>query len=380
MPINRPFIAMCLLFSFSINHVALAEETLEMPHVSGVYEDFLWSLLADEAGISQAEDNEIAFIKDFGTSDAKFTRLLINRLQVPDYPGTFVNIEDGNGQVIQNFNSGTDISEPFFTKPVYGPEAFIVVYGSNARQVLIESELRSSRVGGFDAESVFLPNQITPLEAFKTDNEALKKLVQGIQSSIANISYVKVDDLERKFDQTCTGFLITKFKVLTNHHCISDEVTCSTASIGFGYHVNEDGSFNKVDQYKCASLLSNKSLDFSVIQLDRPVDDDWPVVEVADLVPTAGEKLILLHHPGGRAKSITFEDCSVFKIPAPGVDSMSDFAHTCDSETGSSGAPLFNFEGRVVGLHHWGRARLGEFKSANRAILMEKIITAGALE
>ena len=35
---------------------------------------------------------------------------------------------------------------------------------------------------------------------------------------------------------------------------------------------------------------------------------------------------------------------------------QSDFTHTCDTAGGSSGAPVFNLEGQLVGVHHFGFA------------------------
>ena len=51
-----------------------------------------------------------------------------------------------------------------------------------------------------------------------------------------------------------------------------------------------------------------------------------------------------------------------------------DFTHTCDSAGGSSGAPVFDAEGHLVGLHHYGfaEAQVQEW-TENRAVRLERI-------
>jgi hypothetical protein len=59
---------------------------------------------------------------------------------------------------------------------------------------------------------------------------------------------------------------------------------------------------------------------------------------------------------------------------APGRGIGTDFTHTCDSAGGSSGAPVFDAEGHLVGLHHYGfaEAQVQEW-TENRAVRLERI-------
>ena len=52
-----------------------------------------------------------------------------------------------------------------------------------------------------------------------------------------------------------------------------------------------------------------------------------------------------------------------------------DFAHQCDSEGGSSGAPLFDKDGNLVGLHHLGYAEVaGHCDNMNKAISTKSLL------
>ena len=81
-----------------------------------------------------------------------------------------------------------------------------------------------------------------------------------------------------------------------------------------------------------------------------------------------GDKLYVIQHPAGEAKQISDLDCTVKDVPVNGYAPRLDFSHTCDTLGGSSGSPVFNEAGEVVGLHHLGMAPTGSFVDVNRAV------------
>jgi hypothetical protein len=87
----------------------------------------------------------------------------------------------------------------------------------------------------------------------------------------------------------------------------------------------------------------------------------------------------LIHHPRGQLKHLTQKDCVVDSPDHPSwFDRKAgmDFTHRCDSEGGSSGAPLFDRDGFVVGVHHagYGLDANGQCDQRNKAVKIEKII------
>jgi len=86
------------------------------------------------------------------------------------------------------------------------------------------------------------------------------------------------------------------------------------------------------------------------------------------------EEVLMVHHPEALPKRLT-RNCRVSAGVAVGGDR---FAHTCDSEGGSSGAPVFDVQGRVLGLHHEGFHRDPQTCSAtdrvNKAVRIDKIL------
>ena len=79
-------------------------------------------------------------------------------------------------------------------------------------------------------------------------------------------------------------------------------------------------------------------------------------------------------------KQITLH-CALQGWPVKGWTSTApavDFTHDCDSEGGSSGAPVFDAAGRIVGLHHYGHnvdpATCRDTDAVNKAVRIDQII------
>lgn len=106
----------------------------------------------------------------------------------------------------------------------------------------------------------------------------------------------------------CTGFLITSTRIATAGHCIPASVTCNDIIWAFDYTEGQytwDGERLSLPQsktYRCKRILAkhdNRHLDYAVIELDRPVEDRWPLklANSAEIHP--GEEIFALGFPQG---------------------------------------------------------------------------------
>jgi S1-C subfamily serine protease len=218
------------------------------------------------------------------------------------------------------------------------------------------------------------PQAITP------PNDLEKWGLQGAQrrawgKSVARIRFVSDDDGESYF---CTGFLVSPDVIMTNHHCIKTQREARSANVDFDY----DFEFAPTDTIRGKELLlpSNPELDFALVRLRNPVDATArvPFKLVADL-PTSGQQLLVIQHPGGEPKQISVTGCVVKGIGVKGSgEKLSDFEHGCDTKGGSSGAAALNVAGNVIGLHHLGFRENDPHPDKpellNRAVLMKEII------
>jgi len=184
----------------------------------------------------------------------------------------------------------------------------------------------------------------------------------------------------------CSGVMVASDLFLTNWHCGGlreidekyywDRDICHSALIDLSWDNDEISR-----DYICTKVIDkNRNLDFALLRV-KPLNAAGPARPSTITMATlgAGEDIKIIHHPGCRPKQISqgrhcmIKDLS-YKSPM-GPEAV-DFTHVCDTAGGSSGAPVFHQNGRLVGLHHLGYMRKanGECDEENKAVWVKKIV------
>lgn len=191
----------------------------------------------------------------------------------------------------------------------------------------------------------------------------------------------------------CSGVVITTKPVLflTNFHCgglphlATDNYwtpqICKSTLIDLSW--DEDGQSR---EYSCQEVVMKDPVrDIAILRIKAVDPDSAPIPPIIRSRPISDQELInIIHHPACETKKISTK-CQVVQAAVKGwrdeSDPDLDFTHICDTENGSSGAPIFDQEGFLVGLHHLGFAEdpdTGKCDKLNKAIRMDKIL--GLLE
>jgi len=174
----------------------------------------------------------------------------------------------------------------------------------------------------------------------------------------------------------CTAARIGPDLFLTNFHCY-EFVDCEDVHFHLGYEKNLPASEQKT--FRCAEVLAfNEHFDYALYRtvlssteqnpeqkeqdhLESDLHDD-----LADLVeyPAAtlwvgslevNQPLLVASHPGARLKEVDRSDeCKLLTAKTEIFLGRETITHSCDTEGGSSGSPVFDRKtGRIVALH-WG--------------------------
>ncbi len=257
--------------------------------------------------------------------------------------------------------------------------ALVAPTGADPESVLIIDKIvmQSTKITPYSVHGL---NQLTPINAPEIP-EALRRLGKPV----AFLSFI-----EGGFARTCSGFLIAPDRLMTNEHCINSAETCRSMTAVFGFEFDATGQLVIGPQIGCRDFDTtqvNVALDASIVTLQSSPGPDYGPVDLSHLAPVGSGPLVVVQHPGSQPKQISLLDCAAGETRIEGRGPDTDFTHTCDTAGGSSGAPIFDLDGHLVGLHHFG-FQDGESWDTNRGVhadsiaawLQSPVGTVGAVE
>lgn len=205
-------------------------------------------------------------------------------------------------------------------------------------------------------------------EACEVDINCINETnVQKHKKSVVRIIY---DGSKR-----CTGTLLnnTAFDgkpfVLTAGHCIETAAQANNAIYYFGYESPYcEGPDGELKSISGSSLLSsgNGALDFSLVELSEAPSSEYdPLYSGWDTRNNASDYTYIIHHPEGDVKKFA-EDVDPKHVAT--FNNYDENTHWLipdyeqgTTEDGSSGAPLFNDENRLIGSLSGGGEACSEF-------------------
>jgi S1-C subfamily serine protease len=151
-----------------------------------------------------------------------------------------------------------------------------------------------------------------------------------------------------------SGFRIAPDRLLTNWHVLHDPASGTRATAvtaEFGYEDDGKGGALGPVTVPCDvdSIVTDAADDWAVITAAAPLADAWPVVALSTAVdPVEREPAYIVQHPNGLRKRLGYARNEVASFDDRVLHYLTD------TQRGSSGSPVFDAQGRLIGLHHAG--------------------------
>ncbi|MEN0059684.1 MAG: serine protease [Bdellovibrio sp.] len=148
----------------------------------------------------------------------------------------------------------------------------------------------------------------------------------------------------------CSGTLVAPDVVLTAAHCVQRAEDCSETAFLFGWDLAKSSQprITRQEVYKCKKILhfelTRRDVDYALVQLDRPVEHIRPLPVALEPSILRHDSLVSLSYPLGLP--LKKDQARVLNND----EGKASFSVEVDTFHGSSGSPLLNTRGEIVGI------------------------------
>jgi len=149
-----------------------------------------------------------------------------------------------------------------------------------------------------------------------------------------------------------TAFRIAGDLLLTNWHVVNFGATPATKVVAeFGYEDDAQGNGLATTTVNCAAapVAGDAAEDWAVVRVQSALAATIPIVKLSTgVAPVVSAPAFVIQHPAGQRKRVAFVRNQITELVGQVVHYLSD------TQAGSSGAPVFDDQGRIVALHRAG--------------------------
>ncbi len=147
-----------------------------------------------------------------------------------------------------------------------------------------------------------------------------------------------------------TGFLIANDRLVTNNHVLATAEMAAASVVQFNYQKTLDGVDAPYEEYrlKAEGFKTSSEDDWTMVSVDGHPVQKWGALCLGVAAPRINDRVTIVQHAGGGPKQISYVANVVVFSDALRLQYLTD------TLPGSSGAPVFDREWKVVALHHSG--------------------------
>ncbi|MBI2071067.1 MAG: trypsin-like peptidase domain-containing protein [Elusimicrobia bacterium] len=158
---------------------------------------------------------------------------------------------------------------------------------------------------------------------------------------------------DQKHGAFCSGSLVGPDLVMTAGHCVSSAGECQSTRFVFGFAIREAGALPESvaasEVYGCAQIIGSavvhNGADWSLIRLDRPVNNHQPRTVNRSGTIKNGTQLVVIGHPAGLPTKVAGGAWVRDSSPT------GYFVANLDTYGGNSGSAVFNADtGAIEGI------------------------------
>jgi V8-like Glu-specific endopeptidase len=149
-----------------------------------------------------------------------------------------------------------------------------------------------------------------------------------------------------------TAFRIADDLLLTNWHVVNfgaKEATKVVAEFFYEDDAQGNGLATKTVDCDAKPVAGNANDDWAVVKVQSQLPGTIPIIRLsAGAAPVVSAQTFIIQHPAGQRKRVAFVRNQITELVGQVVHYLSD------TQAGSSGAPVFDDQGRIVALHRAG--------------------------
>ena len=222
----------------------------------------------------------------------------------------------------------------------------------------LDAEPDQNRVGEYMSRQIAmnLPGA-EALVGSSNDLQAIWFLVRGAQVRRA-VAIVEVN--LPNASERGTGFMISPHLFMTNQHVIQDAASAKATQIAFDFERDERGlplpqTIYQLDPDRLALFSPETELDYAIIALGSRLQGEANVADLGYCTLSnrsdkhaIGMNVNIIQHPSGLPKMVALRNNILT------YRTSRTLLYETDTESGSSGSPVFNDFWELVALHHFG--------------------------